>query len=54
MVERVLLPSNVVPSKYAIDVTPDLERFVFDGTVAIEVDVSAETTTVVPISHITS
>ncbi len=33
------LPKNVVPSNYAIELTPDLEKFTFSGQVAIEVDV---------------
>jgi puromycin-sensitive aminopeptidase len=35
------LPKNVVPSNYAIELTPDLELFTFSGKVAIEVDVLA-------------
>jgi puromycin-sensitive aminopeptidase len=33
------LPKNVVPTNYAIELTPDLEKFTFSGHVAIEVDV---------------
>jgi puromycin-sensitive aminopeptidase len=33
------LPKNVVPTNYAIELTPDLEKFTFSGQVAIEVDV---------------
>mmetsp|Transcript_13709 Transcript_13709/g.19373 ORF Transcript_13709/g.19373 Transcript_13709/m.19373 type:complete len:883 (-) Transcript_13709:45-2693(-) len=40
---RVLLPSNVVPVKYEIQIEPDLERFTFDGQVNIEIEISSET-----------
>ena len=33
------LPKNVVPTNYAIELTPDMEMFTFSGKVAIEVDV---------------
>ena len=33
------LPKSVVPTNYAIELTPDLEKFTFSGHVAIEVDV---------------
>jgi len=33
------LPKTVVPTNYAIELTPDLEKFTFSGQVAIEVDV---------------
>ncbi|MBS2005536.1 MAG: M1 family metallopeptidase [Cyanobacteria bacterium SZAS TMP-1] len=33
------LPKNIVPTNYVIELTPDLEKFTFSGTVAIEVDV---------------
>ena len=33
------LPKSVIPSNYVIELTPDLEKFSFEGTVAIDVDV---------------
>jgi puromycin-sensitive aminopeptidase len=33
------LPKNVVPTNYAIELTPDLEKFTFAGQVAIDVNV---------------
>eukprot|EP00406_Dinophysis_acuminata_P070763 CAMPEP_0179268524 /NCGR_PEP_ID=MMETSP0797-20121207/30486_1 /TAXON_ID=47934 /ORGANISM="Dinophysis acuminata, Strain DAEP01" /LENGTH=894 /DNA_ID=CAMNT_0020976811 /DNA_START=169 /DNA_END=2853 /DNA_ORIENTATION=+ len=36
---RVLLPDQVLPTKYDIRLVPDLERFVFDGVATIDVDV---------------
>mmetsp|Transcript_89966 Transcript_89966/g.162274 ORF Transcript_89966/g.162274 Transcript_89966/m.162274 type:complete len:905 (-) Transcript_89966:51-2765(-) len=41
--DRVLLPDAVLPSRYEIRLTPDLERFVFDGKVRIHVDVHEAT-----------
>jgi len=39
----VLLPDAVLPSKYDVRLQPDLEKFVFDGTVKISVDVHEAT-----------
>ena len=29
--ERVLLPSNLVPTHYNLEITPDFDKFEFDG-----------------------
>ncbi len=44
---RVLLPKNVVPLKYALELAVDLEKFVFDGDEKVELQVVEETATVV-------
>lgn len=44
---RVLLPDNVVPSRYDIRLVPDLVRFVFDGKEKISVDVREATNEIV-------
>ena len=33
------LPASVKPLRYAIDLTPDLDRFTFEGSVNIEIEV---------------
>jgi hypothetical protein len=38
-----LLPANVVPLHYDLSITPDLETFVFKGTVRIDLDVKTST-----------
>jgi len=43
---RVLLPDSVVPSRYEVKLTPDLERFAFDGVARIEVEVHEATSEV--------
>eukprot|EP00405_Crypthecodinium_cohnii_P010223 CAMPEP_0206429112 /NCGR_PEP_ID=MMETSP0324_2-20121206/6049_1 /ASSEMBLY_ACC=CAM_ASM_000836 /TAXON_ID=2866 /ORGANISM="Crypthecodinium cohnii, Strain Seligo" /LENGTH=882 /DNA_ID=CAMNT_0053894735 /DNA_START=32 /DNA_END=2680 /DNA_ORIENTATION=+ len=40
---RVLLPADVEPEHYDLTLEPDLEKFFFDGTVAITVDVKVAT-----------
>mmetsp|Transcript_2671 Transcript_2671/g.10383 ORF Transcript_2671/g.10383 Transcript_2671/m.10383 type:complete len:883 (-) Transcript_2671:311-2959(-) len=40
---RVLLPSDVQPEKYDLTLEPDFERFMFDGSVKITVDVQEAT-----------
>lgn len=35
----VLLPANVVPKKYTVQLEPHFEDFTFFGTVSIELDV---------------
>eukprot|EP00934_Nitzschia_sp_Nitz4_P005668 Nitzschia sp. Nitz4//scaffold210_size37948//7957//10834//NITZ4_007687-RA/size37948-augustus-gene-0.25-mRNA-1//-1//CDS//3329541921//5658//frame0 len=37
---RVLLPDYVVPTRYDLKVTPDLEKFTFDGLVVIDMETS--------------
>ncbi|KAI9352752.1 peptidase family M1-domain-containing protein [Obelidium mucronatum] len=44
---RDILPSNIVPSNYAVWLEPDFETLTFAGTVDIRVEIVAETTTVV-------
>jgi aminopeptidase N len=45
--DRFLLPSTVTPSHYALQLTPDLEAFDFDGIVDIDVRVNtAEVSTI--------
>ena len=34
------LPSNVVPVNYALELTPNIKEFKFDGRVAIDVQVN--------------
>uniref|UniRef100_A0A7S2QD15 Aminopeptidase n=1 Tax=Zooxanthella nutricula TaxID=1333877 RepID=A0A7S2QD15_9DINO len=43
---RVLLPDAVLPYRYSIRLVPDLERFVFDGEVKVEVEVHEATSEV--------
>ena len=38
------LPRTVVPSNYQIHLTPDLEKFVFDGRVKIDLDINESVT----------
>lgn len=35
---REVLPGNVKPTNYAVELEPDFETFKYDGTVAIEYD----------------
>ena len=44
---RVLLPDAVTPSKYTLSLSPDLEKFTFDGEVSIAVNVSNATNSIV-------
>lgn len=37
---RVLLPNYVIPTKYDLKLTPDLEKYTFDGIVAIDMTTS--------------
>ncbi len=41
--QRVVLPDDVVPTRYRIDLTPDSAALTFAGTVAIDVDVRSAT-----------
>ncbi|KAH8149022.1 uncharacterized protein LAJ45_06998 [Morchella importuna] len=43
---REVLPDNVKPTNYALELEPDLEKFTFEGTVAIALDVVKDSTTV--------
>ena len=45
--QRVQLPRNVRPLKYRLTLTPDLERFTFDGKETIDIEVSEPTNTLV-------
>jgi hypothetical protein len=39
---RVLLPTNVIPTNYDLKLTPDLEKFTFEGIVKIDMTTSAD------------
>jgi aminopeptidase N len=41
------LPSNVVPSMYTLELSPDLSNFTFSGHVAIDVDISEATSWII-------
>merc|ERR1719498_2264648 len=41
--ERVVLPAAVKPERYELRLTPDLEKFVFDGELKLHVSVSEPT-----------
>ena len=43
----VVLPSNVSPSKYALNLQPDLENFTFHGEETIDVEIAPETSEIV-------
>lgn len=43
MTERVLLPSNVIPSHYELEFTPNLESLTFEGVEVVHVDVKQPT-----------
>ena len=45
--ERVLLPADVYPTRYDITLKPDLERFTFDGSETIDIEVKSATRRVV-------
>ncbi|OMJ09869.1 Aminopeptidase 1, partial [Smittium culicis] len=45
--DRVLLPGNVKPSHYDLNLTPDLEKLTFSGSVSIALDVKLDTTQLV-------
>ncbi len=39
---RELLPANVIPRHYHVTLEPNFEKFTFDGTVAIDLDVAED------------
>jgi aminopeptidase 2 len=41
---RDLLPANVVPRHYDVTIEPDLEKFTFEGSVTIDLDVAEDST----------
>ncbi len=41
------LPKNVIPIEYRVHIVPDIARLVFNGTVSIEIEVLAPTSTLV-------
>lgn len=45
-VEPVLLPDHTIPSLYDLELTPDLERFTFNGKETIEVEVRRATSSI--------
>ena len=40
---RIVLPEDVIPLRYDVKLTPDLERFTFAGEETVTVDVTRET-----------
>ncbi|GMI15997.1 hypothetical protein TrVE_jg1398 [Triparma verrucosa] len=44
--DKVLLPPNVDPIRYSICLTPDLEKFTYEGTTTVSVNVTSPTTTI--------
>uniref|UniRef100_A0A7S1XT33 Aminopeptidase n=1 Tax=Phaeomonas parva TaxID=124430 RepID=A0A7S1XT33_9STRA len=44
---RVVLPPCLEPTKYILKITPDMERFVFDGEMSVELDCREATSEVV-------
>lgn len=46
------LPRNVVPTHYDLFLKPDLEKFVFEGTVAVNLEVSSTYLQPLPYGHI--
>ena len=45
--ERVLLPDDVAPKRYDLTLKPDLERFTFDGSESVDLEVKAATRRIV-------
>ena len=45
--ERVLLPDDVAPKRYDLTLKPDLERFTFDGSESVDVEVKTATRRIV-------
>jgi len=43
---RVVLPTNVVPKHYDVTIEVDFEKFTFDGTVIIDLDVAKDSTSI--------
>lgn len=43
---RELLPTNVIPRHYNLTLEPDLEKFTFEGTVVIDLEVAEESKSV--------
>ena len=43
---REVLPTNVIPRHYDLTLEPDFEKFTFDGTVVIDLDVAEDTTSI--------
>lgn len=48
---RIVLPTNVVPKHYDVTLEPDFEKFTFEGSVCIDLDVAEDSKT---ISHNTN
>ncbi|HVT01158.1 MAG TPA: M1 family metallopeptidase, partial [Patescibacteria group bacterium] len=38
-IEEVLLPNDIIPTKYNIHLTPDLEKFIFEGSETIDIKI---------------
>lgn len=45
--EREVLPTNVKPRHYVVELTPFIEKFTFDGSVTVHLDVKEDTSTIV-------
>ena len=44
---RITLPSGISPNKYRLSLSPDMQKFTFDGEVQITVEVSNTVNTIV-------
>ena len=44
---RIALPSGISPNKYRLSLSPDMQKFTFDGEVQITVEVSNTVNTIV-------
>jgi aminopeptidase 2 len=43
---RELLPANVVPKHYNLTLEPDFDKFTFEGTVVVDVDVVEDSSSI--------
>ena len=43
---REILPANVIPKHYDLTLEPDFEKFTYDGTVIIDLDVVEDSTSI--------
>lgn len=44
--ERDLLPTNVVPHHYQLELEPDFDKFTFNGKVVIDLDVVTDSSSI--------
>ena len=47
MEDHEALPKDVIPHNYRVHLTPNFETFLFDGEVAIELQIATETSSIV-------